>query len=138
MKVWWRYNNSDINGHQKCIKIPKKRNKIKWRSITYSHIWHINIPKCVYWLDIRSVKVWCSYDFPNTNAAHFCDIISSHRTMFPSCSKNSVGNQSGHVRHNYRIIYLTFSKYSSRLYKLGKTGGCPQTTDRIPGSFMKM
>ena len=26
----------------------KKRNKIKWRSITCSHIWHINISKYVY------------------------------------------------------------------------------------------
>ena len=24
VKVWWKYNNSDINSRQKCMKIPKK------------------------------------------------------------------------------------------------------------------
>ena len=42
-------------------KYPKKCNKIKEPSITYSYIWHINISKFVYWLDIHSVKVWWSY-----------------------------------------------------------------------------
>ena len=52
-----------------------KRYKIKWHSITCSHIWHVDISKCVYWLDNHSVKVWWRYVLPNANAAHFCDII---------------------------------------------------------------
>ena len=56
-------------------KFPKKRNKIKWPSITCSHIWYVDILIYVNWLDIHSVKVWWKYVFPNANAAHFCDII---------------------------------------------------------------
>ena len=33
---------------QLCTKIPNKRNKIEKRSITYSHIWRVNTPKCMY------------------------------------------------------------------------------------------
>ena len=46
-----------MNDRQKCMKIPKKRNKIKWRSVTCSHIWHVDISKYVYLLDTHSVKV---------------------------------------------------------------------------------
>ena len=36
----------------------KKSNKIKWRSITCGHIWHVHVSKCVYWSFIHFVKVW--------------------------------------------------------------------------------
>ena len=41
--------------------------------LTCSHIWHVNISKCVYWLDIHSVKVWWRYCFfrkLQTNCLH--------------------------------------------------------------------
>ena len=57
-------------------KFPKIRNKIKGLSIICSHIWHIDDLKCVYWLDIHSVKAWWRYVPPNTNAVPFCDIFS--------------------------------------------------------------
>ena len=63
----------------------KKHNKIKWHSITYSHIWHINTPKCAYWLDKNSEKVWCKYVVPNTNATgiplHFLQLSPSPVTV---------------------------------------------------------
>ena len=42
------YNNSGMNVRQKFMKILIKRIKIKERSITCYHIWHVDIPKCVY------------------------------------------------------------------------------------------
>ena len=67
----------------------QKHNKIKEHSITCSYIWHINISKCVYWLDTHSAKVWCYY---------FCDIILRHRAMFSTCpykepQKSKIGQQ---------------------------------------------
>ena len=73
LKVWWRHNNSDINSRQLSMKIPKKRNKIKRRSITYSHTWHIDTSKYVYWLDTHFVTVCWRYLFPNPNTIIFCD-----------------------------------------------------------------
>ena len=52
------YNNSDMNGRQKCMKITKEPNKIKLRFITCSYILHVDVSKCVYCLDTHSVKVW--------------------------------------------------------------------------------
>ena len=49
----------------------QKRNKIKRRSITCSHICYISISKHAYWLDIHSLKVWWRYVLPNTNVVHF-------------------------------------------------------------------
>ena len=84
---------SDMNGRQLSMKIPKKWNKTKRRSITCTYIWHIDISKSVYQLNTHSVKVWWSYVLPNTNAVHFCDI----EQCFHHTTKNSVGNQkSGH------------------------------------------
>ena len=94
LNVWWRYNNSDMNCRQLCMKILKKRNKIKGPFITCSYIWHINTSKCVHWLDTHSVKVWWRYVLPNRNAVHFCDIIFKQSRVFPSCNKKKcVGNQ---------------------------------------------
>ena len=56
------------------MKMPKKRNKVKKRSITYRHVWYVNISNCVYWLDIHSVKVWWRYVSPNANDVLFYDI----------------------------------------------------------------
>ena len=69
MKVWWRYNNSGINGRQLCTK--NKCNETNGLSIICSYIWHIN-----------SLKVWRRYVVPNTNAVHSCDIFFRHRAMF--------------------------------------------------------
>ena len=71
-------------------KTHKKRNKIEGRSITCSHIWHVNISKCVYWLETHSVKVWWRYVLPNVNAAHFWDVFFRHRAVFPSGNKRTV------------------------------------------------
>ena len=43
------------------IETSKEPNKTRESSVTCSHIWHVNISKCVYWLDIQSVKVWWRY-----------------------------------------------------------------------------
>ena len=60
----------------------------------------------MYRLDRIFFNVWWSYVFLNTNANHFCDIIFRHRAVFPSCNKNSVGNQkSGRVRINWTTIW---------------------------------
>ena len=32
VEVWWRYNNSDMNGRLSCMKIPKKRIKLKLKA----------------------------------------------------------------------------------------------------------
>ena len=72
-----KYNNSDIWMVVNYVwKYPKKRNKIKGRSVIWNHIWHIYISKCVYWLDTYFVNVWWSYALPNTNAVHFYVIFS--------------------------------------------------------------
>ena len=60
---------------QFCMKLPKKRNKIKERTITCSYIWYIYISNCVYWLDTHSEKVWWRDVLPNTNAVYLCDIF---------------------------------------------------------------
>ena len=49
-----------------------------------SHIWLIDISKCVYWLYIKSMKVRWRYKLSNTNN-YYCDIFSRHRTVFRAC-----------------------------------------------------
>ena len=102
VKVWWRSNTSDMNSRQLCTKIPKKRNKIKKRSITGGHIWHIYISKCVYWSDIHSVKVWWRYVLPNKNTVHFCDLFLRHRAQKQGLS--------GSHKHNGNIDLLKSKK----------------------------
>ena len=94
-----------LNVRQLCAKFAKKRNKIKRHSITCSHIWHVDMSVCVYWVDTYSVKFWRQYVQPNANAAHFCDIFSDQvsdiEQYFYPVTKNNVENQkSAHVRHN--------------------------------------
>ena len=103
MKVCWRYNTLDMNAGQLCIKIPKKRNEIKWPSIACSHICHADISKCVYQLDTYLVNFWWKYVLPNTKAAYFCDIIFSHRAMF-STSTNKESRESN-IRPTTDNIY---------------------------------
>ena len=79
-------------------KFKKKRNIIKERFISFSHIWRINTPECVYWLDMLL----------NTNTVHFCDFIFRHRTVLP---KKGFENQKS---YQFRMILnkiLYFSKY---------------------------
>ena len=103
------------------MKIPNKRNKIKWLSIACSYIWHIDISKYVYWLDIQSVNVWWRCVLPNANAAHFCDIFFRHSVGdLPRKTVSKINNPA--PLGSTRIIYLTFSKYFRSLHK--------QITDR--------
>ena len=55
------------DGFQLYVKFPKKGNKIRKPTIIYSHIWHINIPKCV-----KSVKVWWRYYNAEINVFQLC------------------------------------------------------------------
>ena len=43
------------------MKTPQKRKWDREASITCSHIWHNDIPKCIYWSDTQSVKVWLHF-----------------------------------------------------------------------------
>ena len=58
------------------MRIPKNRNKIKQRSITCCHIWHIDISKYAYRLDTYFVKVWWNYVLPNTKQFFFVKLFS--------------------------------------------------------------
>ena len=46
-------------------------------SITCSHIWQVDIPKC-YINQIHNLWKFGEAVLPNTNADHFCDIIFRH------------------------------------------------------------
>ena len=115
------------------MKMPKKRNKIKWLYITCSHIWHVDISKYVYWLNIHSVKVWWRYVLPNANVAHICDII------FADLPKKMVSKiKDTSRRKSTTMIYLTFDEYFRPLHKLVRLERGHrwwrrrwQTTDRI-------
>ena len=100
------------------MKIPKKFNKIKGHSITWSHNWHFDILMCVYWLDINSEKVWWRYVIPNTNAVHFCDIFSYLGTV-ADLLKNLENKKKNPVTlGSIRIVYHIFSQFSRSLHKL--------------------
>ena len=113
-------------------KIPKKRNWIGKSSITCSHIWLVDIPKCVY---IHSLKVWWSYVLPNTNAVNFYDIIFRHRAVFPSWNRKRVGNQKSNLfkksnlsirssdpilvlENNLKVVYPKLYQVSRRLLSI--------------------
>ena len=129
MKVWWKYNNLGMNDHQLCMKMPKKCNKIKGRSVVCSHIWHVNNSKYVYWLDTHSMKVWWRYVLPNTNAFNFCDIIFRHRADLPKKTLSKINNPV--TLGSTRIIYRIFSNFSKPLYLIKKAER-RQKSNRIP------
>ena len=54
------------------MKIHKKTHQIRETSIICSHIWYVDIPKCVYQLDIQSVKVWWRYNNSDMNDLQLC------------------------------------------------------------------
>ena len=56
----------------------QNRKIIKEPSITCRYIWHVNISKCTYLLDIHSVKVWWSYVLPNSNAVEIFNVFFRH------------------------------------------------------------
>ena len=91
------------------MKIPKKLNKIKRRCITCSHIWHVNILKCVSRHTFcESLVKRCA--IPNKNYAHFCDTdIGQCVANLPRKTVLDIKNPSH--RGLTRIIYLTFGKY---------------------------
>ena len=93
-----KINTSDMNNRQVCMKILKERNKIKRYSINYIHIWHVDISKCLYWLDICSMKVWWRYVF---KCRSFCDVFQSSRKKIVLEIKNMSSWGST------RLIYLT-------------------------------
>ena len=115
-----------MNGRQKCIKIPKKPNKIKIPYITCSHIWHDDKSKYMYWSDTHFLKVWWKYVLPNT---HFCDTFFRYRTVLPDKKISKIKNPAS--LGITRIIYHNFSKYFIALHKLEAVHRV-QTTDRIP------
>ena len=116
VKVWWKYNNSDM---KKCMKIPNKCNNIKGRSITCSYIWHVYTSKCVFQLHTHSVKVWWQYVLPNSNATHFCDVFFRHRVRVANLPwKIDTKIKNSAPLKSTTIIYLTFSKYFRPLDKL--------------------
>ena len=93
-----------------CVwKYPKKSDKIKGRSIIYSHIWHIDISKYAYQLDTHSKKVCWRYVLPNTNTVHFCDIFFRHK-----CPKNSL---ECHKRYFSEILKLYFRLNTKKHHK---------------------
>ena len=51
-----------------------KKNTIKIREsfINCSHIWHVDIPKCIYQSDTQSVEVWCINNTSDMKAPHLC------------------------------------------------------------------
>ena len=62
MKVCWRYSTLDMNTYSSIMyENTLKTHKIKGPSITYSHIWHIDISKFAYWFNTHFVKVWWRY-----------------------------------------------------------------------------
>ena len=87
------------------MKMSNKRNKTKGHSITCSYIWHITNIK------IHSVKVLLKYVLPNTNAAHFCDIVfQTLRSVADIPRKTVLKIKNQARRESSRIICLTFGK----------------------------
>ena len=61
----------------------KKRNKIKGASITHSYIWHINISKCVNYLDTYSLNMFDGDDMCYQTQVPFIFIVFfRHRAVF--------------------------------------------------------
>ena len=67
IQIWMVLNN--------VWKYPRKKlNKVKRCFIICSHIWHVDLSKCGYWLNIHFGKVWRRNVLTNANAVNFCDI----------------------------------------------------------------
>ena len=109
------------------MKIPKKRNKIKGCSITCSHIWHVNIPKCVFQLDTKLVKVWWKHMPPNTNTVHFCNIVldieqccqpkkQKQRWKKCSCIVNTLQKPFSHFRSPLPPLFLLSQIVTLKFY----------------------
>ena len=60
------------------MKMSQKHNKDKGNTITCSYIWHIDLSKCVYWLDIQ--VLW-RYVLPNAYATPFCVHIGYYKSI---------------------------------------------------------
>ena len=114
MKVWWRYNNSDMNGRHLCMKILEKHNKINECSIYCSCIWHVNTPLCVYWLDTHSVNIWWRYKLPNINAIHFTfDDISLFTTTQFTATSGMIFSKTCKNLHLYSNCHCHVNELSS-------------------------
>ena len=71
-------------------------------SITCSHVWHIDIPKCVNYSDTQSVKVWQGYNTSDMNARKLCiKVFPKELNKIKRCSRNC-----GHIWHIYTSKYV--------------------------------
>ena len=82
----------------------KKRNCIREPSITCSHIWHVQIPKCVHLYDTQSGKVWWRCNTSDINARQLCMKIHKNR--------NTIKEHSIACSH---IWHVNISKYVYQL-----------------------
>ena len=81
-----------MNARQLCMKMPKKRIKIKGPSVTCSHTCKYQyIEMCVfnYLLNAYSVKFWLIYLLPNINAVHFYFFSYIGQCFHPATKKDS-------------------------------------------------
>ena len=60
---------------------PENKKEELKSSITFSYIWHVDISKCMYQLDMNSVKVWWRYMLLNSNTVQPCDIFFRHDSV---------------------------------------------------------
>ena len=108
VKDWWRYNTSDMNARQLCMKIPKNCNNIKGLSITWRHTWHVDISKCVLiWHTFcESLVKICANKH---KCCSFFDIFFRKKVL-------EIKNPS--TLGTTRILYGLFGKYCKPLHKL--------------------
>ena len=97
MIVWWKYNVS------KTCKIPKKSHLNKITFMTCSHIWHVNMPKCLYWLYTLSVKVWLEY---NTSVMNFCYLKSNKFKIYLWFLMHFSGQKADTYEHKTNIFLI--------------------------------
>ena len=110
---------SNINGCLLCKKILRIRNKIKRRSITCSHIWHVNTSKYVVLIRhtfYKSLMKICAIKHKCHSFLwyYFSDI----RQCCRPAQKNILKNQKSDHDRMISIKIRNFRKYSRPLHKL--------------------
>ena len=115
------------------INIPKKCYKIKRQSITCSHIWHVDISKCVFirrafcesLVKICATKrIWHSFLWYYFQTQCSVSIL-QQKTVLEIINPVTLGTT--------RVIFPTFSKYFRPLHKLGYVG----SSHKVFGKFWK-
>ena len=99
-----------------------QRFKNKGHSITCSHIWHVDISTCVYWLATYFVKVWWRCVLPNANnAVHFCDIFFRHMAVLPTCpTKRSRKLEIRLIKNQLKFVYINGLFWSKVFFEIAK------------------